>query len=96
MSFVSRSFLLFLIISLSCYFISPRRFRWYVLLLSGYVFYWFVGGPVAVAAISFTVMTVYFSGRWAGMLRKKKGPHISSARASGPVPDGKYRSARVF
>ena len=69
MSFVSSSFPLFLVIALLCYFIAPRRFRWRVLLLSSYVFYWFVGGLSAIIVISFTVVTVHYSGIWAGRLR---------------------------
>ena len=72
MSFVSPSFLLFLSIALLCFFIMPRRLRWGVLLLSSYAFYWLVGGLFALVAISFTVLTVYASGLWAGMLRDKK------------------------
>jgi len=71
MSFVSSSFPLFLVAALLCYFIAPRRFRWCLLLLSSYVFYWFVGGFTAVAAISFTILTIHFSGIWAGRLREK-------------------------
>ena len=72
MSFISPLFPLFLAVSLFCYFISPRRFRWCVLLLASYVFYCFLGGLFAVSAISFTVLSVYASGLWASSLREKK------------------------
>jgi D-alanyl-lipoteichoic acid acyltransferase DltB (MBOAT superfamily) len=72
MSFVSPLFLVFLPAVLILYFIVPQRFRWYVLLLSSYVFYWYVGGLFALAAITFTIVTVYASGIWAGILRRNK------------------------
>ena len=72
MSFVSPSFLIFLIVALLCFFIAPRKFRWGLLLLFSYVFYWFVGGLFALSAITFTILTVYASGLWAGKLREKK------------------------
>ena len=70
MSFVSSSFPLFLIIALLCYFVAPRRFRWCVLLLSSYVFYWFVGRLPAIIVITFTILTVHYSGIWVGRLRE--------------------------
>jgi len=72
MSFISWQFLLFIFIVFTIYFASPRRLRWCILLLSSYVFYWFLGGLFGVSAISFTVLTVYASGLWANSLREKK------------------------
>jgi len=72
MSFVSLSFLAFLIVALICYFAAPRKLRWCVLLASSYVFYWILGGLFAISIISGTIVTVYVSGLWAGSLREKK------------------------
>jgi len=72
MSFVSLQFFVFLALVMFCYFIAPQRFRWCVLLVSGYAFYWFLGGFFALSIISFTIATVYASGRWASALRTKK------------------------
>ena len=80
MSLVSASFPLFLAVALLCYFISPGRIRWYVLLLSSCVFYWFAGGLFAIAVIAFTTLTVHFSGIWAGCLRQRKAK-VSLRRA---------------
>ena len=70
MSFFSPAFLIFLIATLLCFFISPRKFRWCVLLISSILFYWLLGSWTALVAISFTILTVHFSAIWAGMLRK--------------------------
>ena len=72
MSFVSSNFFIFLGIFGACYFLAPQRLRWFVLLVSSYVFYWFVGGGFAVAIISGTIFTVYISGVLAGALRELK------------------------
>ena len=71
MSFVSPAFLIFLAVAFLCYFISPRRARWVVLLASSYVFYWIAGGLFAICAISGTALTVYAAGLWTGSLRKR-------------------------
>jgi len=71
-SLVSTSFLLFLAIALICYFSTPQKARWCVLLAASYCFYWILGGLFAVSIISFTILTVYASGLWAGALREKK------------------------
>ena len=72
MSFISPTFLIFLPAALIVYFLTPSRFRWCVLLPASFVFYWFVGGVRGLASITFTILTVYASGRWAGALRQKK------------------------
>ena len=81
MSFVSTQFLLFLIACFVVYFAAPRRARWCVLLAASYCFYWIIGGFFAVSIISFTILTVYASGIWAGLLRKRK-----SGRAARRAP----------
>ena len=72
MSFTEPRFLIFLFAALLCYFLTPKRFRWYTLLSASYLFYWFIGGFYALGVISFTILTVYFCGLWAGSLREKK------------------------
>jgi len=72
MSFISPSFFIFLAVALTAFFISPKHVRWFVLLALSYVFYWFVGGLFAVSAISFTILTIYFAGGGAFLLREQK------------------------
>ena len=71
MSFLSSEFLLFLVAAFFCYFLAPRRFRWGVLLVSSFVFYWLAGGAFALCALSFTILSVYICGLWTGALRVK-------------------------
>ncbi|MCL2699446.1 MAG: MBOAT family protein [Defluviitaleaceae bacterium] len=72
MSFISPNFFIFLAAFGVCYFLSPRQKRWLALLAASYVFYWFVGGLFAVSVITFTIVTVYASGRWTGSLRERQ------------------------
>jgi len=72
MSFIAPSFFLFLAIVGGAYFLAPKRIRWLILLVSSYVFYWFVGGLFAFAVISFTIITMYLTGLWASALREQK------------------------
>jgi len=71
-SFVAPQFFLFLAAAFACYFAAPPRLRWCVLLAASYVFYWFVGGLLAMCAISFTILTVHACGLWAGRLREAR------------------------
>ena len=71
MSFTEPKFLVFLCAALLCYFLAPKRFRWCVLLVSSYVFYWFMGGIFALSVITLTIFAVFFSGLWAGRLREQ-------------------------
>ena len=43
MSFASYEFILFLIITLTAYYLIPKRFQWMLLLAASYVFYFFAG-----------------------------------------------------
>jgi D-alanyl-lipoteichoic acid acyltransferase DltB (MBOAT superfamily) len=45
-----------------------------VLLCASYVFYWFMGGWFALGVITFTILTVYGAGLWAGALRTRRAP----------------------
>ena len=72
MSFISPGFFLFLAAACGCFFLSPQKIRWSVLLLASYVFYWFTGGIFAISALSFTIALVYICGVWAYVLRNQK------------------------
>lgn len=61
MSFVSFSFVWFILISLLVYYIMPKRFRYLVLLVISYAFY-IITCNKYVLYIIFTTVTVYFAG----------------------------------
>lgn len=63
MDFLSLTFAIFLVITLTCYYTVPKKVRWGVLLVSGMVFYvWSV--PYLVIYLLFTALTTYAFGRW--------------------------------
>jgi D-alanyl-lipoteichoic acid acyltransferase DltB (MBOAT superfamily) len=72
LSFTSVKFPLFLAAALVCYFAAPPKLRRFVLLTASYVFYWFAGGLYALGVISFTTISVWLAGLWAGRLRAAK------------------------
>jgi len=71
MSFISGEFLLFVFITVSLYYIVPRRFQWVLLLLASYSFYLFAGVK-PVIFIVLTTVTTYLAGRWMGRFAKNE------------------------
>ncbi len=63
MSFVSSSFLLFIAAVVLVYFITPKKFRWVVLLLSSYFFYW-VGSQWLILVHFLTALFTWGIGLW--------------------------------
>lgn len=64
MQFLSLTFAVFLVITLTSYYIVPKKMRWGVLLVSGMIFYvWSV--PYLVIYLLFSALTTYAYGRWA-------------------------------
>lgn len=60
MSITSLSFVLFVVITFSLYYLLPRRFQWYILLAASIMFY-ISGGVKSVVYILTTATTVYFA-----------------------------------
>ena len=64
MQFLSLTFAVFLVITLTCYYIVPKKMRWGVLLVSSMIFYvWSV--PYLVIYLLLSALTTYVYGRWA-------------------------------
>lgn len=83
MSFTSGTFLVFVLAALAVYYLTPRRFRWVVLLLASYGFY-LTGGVGAMGYLLFTTLTTYLAGRALGVLsdRRKALPREDKAGAA--------------
>lgn len=62
MSFISLYFLLFVAVVITVYFVTPKRFRWIVLLVASYIFY-LVNDLRAVAFIVLTTLSTYLATR---------------------------------
>ncbi len=63
MDFLTLTFAIFFIISIFCYYLVPKKIRWWVLLAASLVFYvWSV--PYLVIYLLFSAGTTYLYGRW--------------------------------
>lgn len=73
MEFLSLTFAVFLVITLTCYYIVPKKMRWGVLLAASMIFYvWSV--PYLVIYLLFSALTTYAYGKWfAGQEKSNKG-----------------------
>ncbi|MDE7242464.1 MAG: MBOAT family protein [Oscillospiraceae bacterium] len=71
MSFTSGTFIVFVLTALVVYYLVPQRFRWVVLLLASYGFY-FTGGAGAMGYLLFITLTTYLAGRVLGALNEKR------------------------
>ncbi len=63
MSFVSVSFVLFLLGTVFAYYILPKKCQWIILLVASVLFYW-IGGGKTVAYMGFTALSVWAGGLW--------------------------------
>lgn len=70
MDFLTLTFAVFFILSVSIYYSIPKKFRWMVLLVSSLVFYlWSV--PYLVIYLLFSAVTTYAYGRWTDHFEKR-------------------------
>lgn len=70
MDFLTLTFAVFFILSVSIYYSIPKKFRWMVLLVSSLVFYlWSV--PYLIIYLLFSAVTTYAYGRWAERFEKR-------------------------
>ncbi|MBQ6128596.1 MAG: MBOAT family protein [Lachnospiraceae bacterium] len=55
MSFISMDFALFVLLALLLYYICPKKWRWFVLLVASYAFYWYNGADNLIYIVITTV-----------------------------------------
>ena len=63
MSFISIKFLLFLLVIVFLYYLTPKKYQWITLLAASYCFYLF-GGITPLIFIISTTTTIYLLARW--------------------------------
>lgn len=78
MALSSFSFLAFLTVVVIAYYLVPKKFQWFVLLLASYGFYLFSGITHVVYIIGTTLIT-YGAGRWMQKIRDKAQAAIDAA-----------------
>lgn len=62
--------LLFLPLALIVYQVVPRKARWAVLLLFGYIFFWSISGKLLIFLIGTTLVT-HYTGKWIELTKQK-------------------------
>ncbi len=72
MSLVSNVFILFVIASVAVYYFLPKRFRWWALLVSSYVYYLAAGSKYVVYLLFSSVLTYLCGKGIAGSLEENK------------------------
>ena len=78
MLFTSSAFLLFLAVLLTVYSLTPKEYRWFVLLVGSMVFYGFAG-PHFLLYICVTIVITYLCTMRIVQLRRIRDEHIASA-----------------
>lgn len=76
MSFVSATFIVFLLIVCIVYFMVPKRMQWVVLLIGSYVFYLFSGIKLSIFLI-LTTITTFYTGKYIGKLNQITADYIT-------------------
>lgn len=66
----SLKFILFVILVIIAYFVTPKKYKWVILLLSSYIFYWMNSNRLIVF-ILITTVSIYFLGLILGRINKK-------------------------
>lgn len=80
MAFTTIKFIIFLLIAFTAYFLTPKKYRWCILLAASYVFYLFAGVRL-VFFLLFTTVTTYFTGKVIGTISDKYAAMLAARRA---------------
>ena len=81
MTFVSLSFFLFVAAVVLAYFLTPKRFRWIVLLVGSYVFYWSNSAWLVLVLFGSTLAT-YLIARWIQAVSDKNKAYLQENKAA--------------
>ena len=74
MAFTSMQFVMFLVLAVAVYYLTPKRYRWVTLLVVNYVFYYFAGVKYFVYLFATTISTY---------MAKRRGKRISLRKNAG-------------
>lgn len=93
MLFTSYSFILFVFLTISLYYIIPKKYQWKLLLLSSFIFYYF-SGVTNLVYISVTIASTYFIGLKIGRLGRSRDDYLKANKELLPKEDKKkYKEA---
>lgn len=81
MAFTSLSFVAFLAITATIYFLTPKRYRWVTLFIANYVFYYFAGGGFFLYLV-LTTVTTYLAARQIGKMAENNKIAYNAKKAT--------------
>ncbi len=79
MLFTSYRFILFLVITVTVYYLIPKKYQWMLLLLASYVFYLF-SGPVYLIYILATTLSTYYASRRMDLLQNRQAVYLKEKK----------------
>lgn len=81
MNFVSLKFVVFLLCTLVCYYVMPKKHRWVVLLVGSYVFY-MASSVKMLVFLLLTTLTTFFAGKKLGQINDETAAHLAANKQS--------------
>lgn len=79
MAFVSGSFLVFLFVVFTAYFLTPKKYQWVVLLIASYTFYAFSGVKLLFFLVLTTLVT-FMTGRLLGKVNQQTSQYLAAQK----------------
>ena len=75
MAFTSMQFVMFLVLAVAVYYLTPKRYRWVTLLVVNYVFYYFAGVKYFVYLFATTISTYIATMKLGNMAAENKAAY---------------------
>lgn len=75
MAFTSMQFVMFLVLAVAVYYLTPKRYRWVTLLVVNYVFYYFAGVKYFVYLFATTISTYIATTKLGNMAAENKAAY---------------------
>lgn len=75
MAFTSMQFVMFLVLAVAVYYLTPKRYRWVTLLVVNYVFYYFAGVKYFVYMFATTISTYIATTKLGNMAAENKAAY---------------------
>lgn len=81
MNFVSLKFVVFLLCLLLCYYVTPKKYRWSILLAGSYLFY-LIGSARMTVFLLLTTVTTFLAGKRLGALNEETAAYLAANKTA--------------
>lgn len=81
MNFVSLKFAVFLLFLLLCYYVTPKKYRWSILLAGSYLFYLISSAKMTVFLL-LTTVTTFLAGKRLGALNEETAAYLAANKTA--------------